>query len=219
MKKYLKIKKIGLALILVFVNLMSFGQLNPIKNLEWTHWHQHTYNLYELKWEAPDSSLTDTLVGYNIYRDQELYRFQTHIGAIHTIPQDTSFGGEGFIKFSEFLIYVTAVYNSNHQESVYNDSAFCNGSLINVSNYSIHPKLNLSPNPVRDGETILIKLPNEIIDYITIVSLSGQIVVKKYINANEASIAVSELQLKDNMYFLCAYVDDYCFTEKFIKMK
>lgn len=219
MKKYLKMEKIGLVLILVFVNLLSFAQLNPIKNLEWIQWYQCPYNYYELEWDAPDSSLTDTLVGYNIYRDQELYRFQTHIGASYTHFTDTSSGEEDFMGSYPFYIHVTAVYNSDYQESVYNDSALSYGLAMNVSNYSIHPKLNLSPNPVRDGETMHIKLPNEIIDYITIVSLSGQIVVKKYINANEASIAVSELQLKDNMYFLCVYTNDYCLTEKFIKMK
>jgi hypothetical protein len=56
------------------------GQLNPINNLNWEHIYVNPYNYFSLTWEAPDQSI-DSLVGYNIYAGDSLYKFQNYIGA------------------------------------------------------------------------------------------------------------------------------------------
>ena len=57
--------------VLVGISKLTFGQLNPPKNAIYIihyHWPSTPIYTYDLKWNAPDSSLTFTLIGYKIYR-------------------------------------------------------------------------------------------------------------------------------------------------------
>mgnify|MGYP003825832629 CR=1 FL=1 len=134
--------------LLLLVSLTSFSQLNSIKNLTWNHWYNYPNNFYELKWSSPDSSLSDTLIGYNIYRNGVLYRFYQDTIAQHKIPQDTSFGGEDFVYTygGPFYIHITAVYNFNHIESLFDDSLYCFGAALGI--YDTEKRITKAfPNP------------------------------------------------------------------------
>ncbi|MBU0765564.1 MAG: T9SS type A sorting domain-containing protein [Bacteroidetes bacterium] len=215
----MKTIKITMTFLLMSFGLTGYSQLNPITNLSWNHWYSMPYNFYELYWASPEPS-NDTLIGYNIYRDSELYRFQTTIGASHIIHQDTSFGGEAFVHTFDgaFYIHVTAVYNSNHIESIYNDSALCGGAMMNINNLE-NEKIIIVPHPINDNSIIHINFPDRKIEYITIISPSGQLISKIIIESNEAIIKVSDMNLKDDLYFLLVYGDNYFVTRKFVKIK
>jgi len=139
-------KKITLLLTIILIaSLQSFCQLNPINNLYWNHWYVCPNNYFILTWGTPDPG-SDTLMGYNVYRNNELYRFQTE-----TILNHEEYGGncnEDFIAYNsgDFWIHVTALYNSSYEESIYLDSAYCDGILIGV-NEKQNLKKHLYPNP------------------------------------------------------------------------
>jgi hypothetical protein len=131
----------------------SYGQLNPINNLEWSHWYEYPNNFFTLSWEEPDAS-EDTLVGYAIYRNNQYYTFQIENSLYHTPYEqncDESFvfynGGEGF------WIHVLAIYNSSHSESIYTDSVECFGVAIGIEEEN-KIEQNLFPNPT-NGKLIL----------------------------------------------------------------
>jgi len=147
----MKTQKIILSILFLFVNLISVAQLNPVQNLSWDHWYQYPHNFYILQWSPPEHSPNDTLVGYNIYRNDELYRFYTDTIAEHTVSYDTTFGGEDFVYTynGEFYIHVTAVYNSSHTESPYTDSVLCNGAALGKHKLRTDI-ISTCPNPVSD---------------------------------------------------------------------
>lgn len=45
----------------------SFGQLNPVNNLEWDQWYEWPNNSFILSWDLP-GPLQDTVIGYNVCR-------------------------------------------------------------------------------------------------------------------------------------------------------
>lgn len=142
-------KKTFFILALFLISLSSYSQFHPIKNLSWSQWYNYPNNFYTLKWSPPDTSFNDTLIGYNIYRNNELYRFWPDTIAQHIIPQDTSFGGDEFLYLNEgaeFFIHVTAVYNFNHIESIYNDSALCHGAALKIVDIK-EELIRIYPNP------------------------------------------------------------------------
>ena len=140
-------------LIVLLVPHQLSAQLNPINNLYWEHWYIQPYNYFDLSWEQPDSTL-DTLVGYNVYRETELYRFQTETSLYHTPAASNC--GEDFVVYNggeSFWMHVTAVYNSTLQESDYIDSAYCNGYAIGVFEH-ISQDFKTYPNPFTTSTTI-----------------------------------------------------------------
>jgi hypothetical protein len=139
-------KKLLLLFAIFTVAPTTFGQLNPVNNLEWVHWYEYPNNFFTLSWDFPGPS-QDTVIGYNIYRNTELYRFQTGTVLYHTESGGNC--GVDFVWFhggQSFWIHVTAVYNSTQQESNYIDSAFCYGFAIGTDK-RIKPHLNVFPNP------------------------------------------------------------------------
>ncbi len=138
-------KLISAVIVSLFISFQLFGQLNPINNLQWTHWYFCPDNFFELGWNVPDSS-ADTLMGYNVYRNNELFRFQTG-----TILYHLETGGNcdvDFVLYSggDFWIHVTALYNSSYEESIYVDSVHCDGYAIGVPEIE-NSKQHLYPNP------------------------------------------------------------------------
>ncbi len=129
---------------------LSYGQLNPVRNLSWLHWYDYPNNFYSLSWEVPLPSSTDTLAGYRVYRDDSLWRFQTatNLFCIENNCQDP-----GFLLFYPFWIKVTAVYNYNMVESELNDSVFDHGYAIGVGEKAGN-MVRLLANPVSHGEMI-----------------------------------------------------------------
>lgn len=150
---------------------LCFGQLNPVNNLEWDHWYVMPHNYFTQSWDAPDPS-DDTLVGYNIYRETELYRFQEENSLYHIEAAQNC--GEDFVAFNDggFYIHVTAVYNSSCQESGYIDSAYCVGYLVGIDEQA-KKNIKIYPNPSKG--TVKIESGSEI-NKIEVVNQAGKIV-------------------------------------------
>lgn len=153
----MKISRAILMFFLLSVSLTGYSQLNPIRNLNWQQWYDYPNNFYRLKWSPPETSITDTLVGYNIYRDNMLYRFYSDTIAQHVFPEDTSFGGEGFVSTfgGAFYIHVTAVYGFNHLESIYDHTELCFGAAIGLSEIQTE-NARISPNPMNSHTTLFV---------------------------------------------------------------
>ena len=175
MKKFMFLLGCGL-----FSITQTFGQLNPIKNLVFKQQHVMFsscpgFNCIELSWNQPDISVTDNLVGYNIYRNDILWRFQTYIGFMcNEIGCPDS--NDDFLNFSfPFTITVKAVYNYNHVESIANESAYCEGIATEIKG-NIFDKIFIMKNPVVKGEEICISIPDNLNEEynIQIVSILGQ---------------------------------------------
>ncbi len=125
---------------------LSFAQLNPVNNLEWDHWYVMPNNYFILSWDLPDPS-SDTLVGFNVYREDQVYCFITETSLYHT--EYASNCGEDFLIYGSgwgFYTHVTAVYNSTLEESDYLESVFVNGYLIDIAEKETNTP-NLFPNP------------------------------------------------------------------------
>jgi hypothetical protein len=192
----------------LIISSSLFAQLNPINNLNWNHWYECPHNYFRLTWDTPNAS-NDTLIGYNIYRENELFRFQ--IGTILNCES----GGAGnctdnflfFEGYESFWIHVTAVYNSTETESLYTDSVFCTGYAINSVNIE-NQKIKIFPNPT----TGLIKIDNSTnIKQILIMNQSGQILQNK---KNETFQNLSHLP--KGIYFVKVTTEQGSYTEKII---
>jgi hypothetical protein len=150
------------------------AQLNPVNNLQWEHWYIQPYNYFDLWWEQPDSTL-DTLVGYNIYRESELYRFQIETSLYNTPAHSNC--GEDFLDYGGggFWIHVNAVYNSTLEESNYVDSIYCYGLAVGIEeNY--YQAFIAYPNPFTTSTTIEYELTEPTHVHLTIYNSIGEMV-------------------------------------------
>ena len=191
-------KKLTVIIVITTLIQSSFGQINPINNLEWNHWYVCPNNYFILSWDLPDPT-QDTLTGYNIYRETDLYKFQTETSLYHTESGGNC--GEDFVWYNggqDFWIHVTAVYNSTQQESIYNDSAYCFGFAIGIDE-RIQSKLKLFPNPT----TGKLKIDSELyIKRITIISQSGEI-INEYKESTELDLS----NMTKGVYFIKVWTD------------
>ena len=163
-------KKILIVTIMGFFALSSYAQLNPVRNLSFAHEYDCPENYFWLTWDEPEAS-TDTLIGYNVYRNQDLFCFLTETRLYDDRGGHSNCSGDFLSYYDDgFFIYVTAVYNSPQQESVYVDSAYCYGMALNmkeVENFS----LVAYPNPVKDELTID---NNDVIESIELFDINGK---------------------------------------------
>lgn len=122
-------------LALISLALSASAQINEIKNLYFSQWYDYPYNFFTLNWETPDPG-TDTLQGYRIYRNNELYKTQTENSLFH-LPTGSN-SSDTFLSFnnSSFYIHVVAVYNHDSLASTYSDSTLCYGLALGVKNDS-----------------------------------------------------------------------------------
>ena len=198
-------KKLILTIIIISAFFQSsLGQLNPINNLYWNHWYVCPNNYYVLSWDLPDPS-EDTLIGYNIYRETDLYEFQTETSLYHTESGGNC--SDDFVWYNggqDFWIHVTAIYNSTQQESIYTDSAYCFGFAIGVEE-RIQSKLKLFPNPT-SGKLII---DSELdVKRITIISQSGKI-----INEYKKCLELDLSSLPKGVYFIKVYTEKAFITK------
>ena len=184
--------------------LSSFGQYNPVNNLEWEHWYVMPNNYFELSWSPPLPS-QDTLIGYNIYRETELYIFQTGESLFHT--EYGSNCPEDFVVYNNgsFWIHVTAVYNSTQAESDYVDSAYCYGFAIGINNIETR-KINIFPNPTKG----IIKIDENNIKVVLITNQSGEIILESKSNIIDLS------DKPKGVYFIKIVTDNNAFVDKII---
>jgi hypothetical protein len=120
--------------LLIGITIQIFGQLNPVNNFNWDHDYIYPpgWNHFTLSWDEPDTS-NDSLIGYNIYGGNELYKYQTHLGLICREYDSTDCNFFYFLTVGDY-IKVTAVYNSPPEESIAVDSAQFEGIMIGIEN-------------------------------------------------------------------------------------
>ncbi len=184
---------------MVLMMASSYAQLNPVNNLNWHHWYEYPYNFYSLSWDVPALSVTDTLVGYNVYRDNDLWRFQESTG-VFCIPDNCQ--DPYFLLIYGCWIKVKAVYNSNHAESLPGDSILDPGVLIGQKEISRLPAMILT-NPVKRGEAIKLRvngLPQEL--SITLLNTQGVKVKEVNTRGGKSAIELESAGLPAGLYFL-----------------
>ncbi len=198
-------KKLLLFLTTTFLTFtVAYGQLNPIKNLQFNCSYETPHNCFELIWSQPNLSLTDTLVGYNIYRDDSLYLFTTDIG----ISCEPCIGDPNttYCNFmynpAIFYTHVTAVYNTSHIESAYNDSVYnpgC-GLVIGINEIVNNNSFSFFPNPFSMQTTLqtdnILKSAT-----LTLYNSYGQ-TVKQIKNITGQTITLQRDNLPSGLYFL-----------------
>lgn len=159
------------------------AQLNPVQNLTWMHYYDYPNNFFELQWEAP-AQPHDELLGYNIYRNNELYRFQTETSVYNLYTQvfgivtncTTDFLGfniQGQPSPNGFDMHVTAVYTSG-AESDYLQTEHCVGTLLASTSFQ-STKPQLYPNPTSG----VLFLHNQTYTEVLVYSTSGQVVLRE----------------------------------------
>lgn len=141
----------------------SFGQNNPIENLTWSQSYENMQNYFQLSWEEPAQPHNE-LLGYNIYRNNELYRFQTETSLYNQYTFVYGFVyncGADFLLYDNqqqaytdgFDIHVTAVYNQEPAESNYLQTVHSFGAALTTTNFT-QEKVILFPNPTSGELTI-----------------------------------------------------------------
>ena len=109
-------------------------------------------NYFILTWSC-DTTAADSLVGFNIYRDDQFYEFTTK----YHFYNDPFYGEEpnasgSFLYFNmgdDFYIHVTAVYTKDSLESAYTDSIHCLGAALSSLEFE-NSDINIFPNPAGD---------------------------------------------------------------------
>lgn len=162
-----------LAISLTFV-FQSIGQINLVNNLSWDQWYEFQNNYFTLEWEEPDLP-HDELIGYNVYRENELFIFVTET-SIFNIEQGSNCGGEDFLFYGNgdgFTAYVRAVYNPGQIESTAQEIQI-NGPLLNIDN-NIIVENTLYPNPTSG----ILNVKNYDLSEILIFDITGKL-IKEY---------------------------------------
>ena len=202
-------KKIVIPLIIMFFGAFQvIVQNNPVRNLSWEHRYVFPNNFYRLEWNKPSPS-QDTLIGYKIYRDNELYRFQTD--SILNHEEGNQGNDDGcFICYnntSSFWMHVTAIYNHDSIESPYTDSAFCGGPMLDINKISIN-KINIYPNPTKGKVYFDI---DKKINKIYLIDVNGKS-IERYPKNNELDIST----LKKGVYFVKIFIKNKTYTSRLI---
>ncbi|WP_333600881.1 T9SS type A sorting domain-containing protein [Flavobacterium sp.] len=173
--------KTKLLFFLFFIAFMfsAFGQNNPVENLTFSQSYEYPNNFFELNWEEPAQPHNE-LLGYNIYRNDELFRFQTETTLYNLNTPLYGFVSNCGVNFlaldnqsqpyvNGFDIHVTAVYNPDQIESNYLQTVHCYGALLTTTNYS-REKAILFPNPTNG----LLNIGNINLEKIIIYDISGK---------------------------------------------
>lgn len=201
--------------LIAFIN-NSFGQNNPIENLSFTQSYQMPNNFFELYWDEPLQPHNE-LIGYNIYRNNELYRFQTEsslynfysvlYGYVSNCEQDFLIYFNPIEQnYGEFEIHVTAVYNPGHIESNYLQTTHCYGFALNTNNFN-QEKVLLFPNPTNG----LLNIENINLEKIIIYDISGKEVKQV---APNSQIDISTIS--KGFYIIKLFSDRGIITDKIV---
>ena len=172
-------KKVFLFVFILAIVSKSFGQNNPIQNLTWSQSYENMHNYFQLNWEEPAQPHNE-LLGYNIYRNNELYRFQTETslyyqyswvyGFVYNCESDFLLYDNQQQAYTDgFDIHVTAVYNQEPAESNYLQTVHSYGAALTTANFTQERAL-LFPNPT-SGELIIRNLN---LEKIGIYDISGK---------------------------------------------
>jgi len=148
----------------------SFGQTNPITNLTWSQTYEFPNNYFSLQWDAP-ALPHSTLIGYNVYRENELYRFQTG-NSLYLLPQGSNCDIDFlFYDPAPFLVHVTAVYSPGNTESTFTETVQVLGALLSNPEFKKIDAV-LYPNPTNG----ILNIGNRNLTKILIYDISGKII-------------------------------------------
>ena len=187
-------KSKSLLFFFLFVTVVStFGQNNPVQNLTWSQTYVSPNNYFVLHWEEPAQPHGD-LIGYNIYRNDELYRFQTETSLYNQYtdvfgyvsncsPEFLLFHYPDHPEMTEFDIHVTAVYNPGQVESGYLETAHSYGAALQTTQFHSEKAL-LFPNPT----TGLLHIGNLNLEKIIVYDVSGK-AVKEFAPATQIDVS------------------------------
>ena len=202
----------------IIFTLQSFCQINPVINLNWSHWYQSTHNYFRLIWEEPDLPHGE-LIGYNIYRNNELFRFQSgreiYNIAPNGSPYTTNCDGESFLICCNNLgqpfpngveMHVTAVYNSGQIESTYNQSFFDQGLLLASTNFETR-NTKIYPNPTKG----IINIENKNLENIILYDITG-----KLIHVFEPKSQIDLSEFSKGLYILKLISDNKTIINKIV---
>ncbi|MBC8756689.1 T9SS type A sorting domain-containing protein [Kordia sp. YSTF-M3] len=150
----------------------SFGQTNPVLNLTWDHTYVYPpgNNYFDLSWDEP-ALPHDALIGYNVYRGTELYRFQTE-NSLYNLIQGANCG-EDFLFYNPapFFVHVTAVYSPNNTESTFTETVQVDGPLLSNPEFKKMDAI-LYPNPTSG----ILHIGNTNLTKILVYDISGKII-------------------------------------------
>ena len=186
-----------------------FAQINPVPKLDWNQWYQCPYNFYRLEWRSPVPG-QDTLIGYNVYRDNQLYRFQTDTILNFENPTVNGNNDDGsFINYNNghFWMHVTAVYNHDKIESGYIDSAECQGIALNTNDLQ-KSILEIYPNPA--SKNLKINIKDKLVK-VQLIDAKANIIEKIPVN-NEIDIS----SLSKGIYFIKIFTQKQTYFNKVI---
>ncbi|WP_374445839.1 T9SS type A sorting domain-containing protein [Epilithonimonas sp.] len=181
-------KKSFLFIFTVFTFSLGLGQINPIQNLEWAHYYDSSNyrNIFSLSWQEPQTPHNE-LIGFNIYSDNNLYRFQSvNSFGLSCNPDFGQTADCSFLTTNNgygFTGYVAAVYAGNIESERIPFTV--NGVALSVNDIK-STTLNIFPNPAKDFLNFSQEISN-----IKITDLFGKVV--QQISNSEKSINVSKL--------------------------
>ncbi len=220
----MKTKTITLTVLLIAFCFSLKAQLNPVKNLSWLQ-HDNmsvpynclSVNCFAVSWSKPDIS-TDTLVGYELFRNDSLFAFTTD-----TVVACTGYAQcyyPGFFEFSSwpFWVKVLAIYNHDSIKSSADDSIHVHNIAIGIKENNVE-LLNVINNPIRVGENIYLRFTeNENKkDIIRIISLQGQLMKQCAVEYSSNNIiSVSTSSLSSGMFFITLISENKTLTRKLI---
>lgn len=200
----MKKKLLLLTFIVCAFNFNTFGQINPIENVTWSHWYENYHNFFQLNWEEP-ALPHDELIGYNIYKNNELYRFQTETtlynfwtpvyGIVTNCDGESFFfQNDGYPYENGIEIHVTAVYNPGQIESGYLESFFDPGLLLTTKSFT-EKKAVLFPNPTNGILNIEIENLEKIVVYDVYGKKVNEFVPNKQIDLSDLSKGIYLIKL------------------------
>jgi len=209
--------KFILLLVIIF-GVKSFGQINQVENLTWSHWYDYPNNFFELQWEAPTQP-HDELVGYNIYRNNEWFRFQTETSLYNLYSDVHGFISNCDIDFltvdnqnqpyeSAISVHVTAVYNPNHIESDYSQTVFVEGFMLSINDHT-KSKTTVFPNPTNG----ILNIEHPDLEKIDVYDVSGKLLKRFKPNSQ---IDLSEIPA--GLYIIKLHTEKGILNEKIVKV-
>lgn len=201
-------KSLFFTFIALLISKCLFAQINPIQNLLWEYEYLGLDGEnFALSWDEPENP-HDELLGYNIYRNNELYRFQVENVLFCTAEFDCN-DDNGFPFFEggqSFYAHVTAVY-TGEIESEYIDSVYVDKPLLNIKEIKTK-KIKTYPNPVQNELFFESEFKQ-----VSIFSLNGNL-LKSFKKVNSIQVA----DLPKGIYLIKAIKEnDEPYETKFIK--
>jgi hypothetical protein len=210
-------RKILQSCLFVLFQVGAFAQINPVENLTWSHWYEYPRNYFELSWDEPAQPHGE-LIGYNVYRNNELYRFQTERTIYNFWTQImgvvTNCDGEMFLGMDNqgnyyaqgIEMHVTAVYQPNQTESGFVQSVFDDGLLLPNKTFA-SKKAVVYPNPTRQ----ILHIDQDHLEKIMLYDVSGQ-----FIQSFEPSNQINVGHLPTGIYLLKLYSNTDVMVDKLV---